>query len=98
MDDLPVINIALYAQTDAGIAYSGNEDNFLALDLSTGSSWTANGKERNDLLTYRQGSHGSLLAVSDGVGGAMAVEMARDRMPQLQEHSVLEDLYQGAGT
>ena len=96
MAELPTINLALYAQTDVGMVRSGNEDNFLILDLSTGRSWTANEEEPHDLLTYSQGYYGSLLAVSDGMGGAlagevasrMAVETVRDRMLQLQAHDV----------
>ncbi len=96
MAELPTINLALYAQTDVGMVRSGNEDNFLILDLSTGRSWTANEEEPHDLLTYSQGYYGSLLAVSDGMGGALAgevasriaVETVRDRMLQLQAHDV----------
>jgi serine/threonine protein phosphatase PrpC len=96
MAELPTINLALYAQTDVGMVRSGNEDNFLILDLSTGNSWTASEEEPHDLLTYAQGYYGSLLAVSDGMGGAlagevasrMAVETVRDRMLQLQAHEV----------
>src|SRR5512145_3515369 len=94
MAELPTINLALYAQTDVGMVRSGNEDNFLILDLSTGRSWTASEEERSDLLTYAQGYYGSLLAVSDGMGGAlagevasrMAVETVRDQMLRLQAH------------
>jgi len=96
MAELPTINMALYAQTDVGMVRSGNEDNFLILDLSTGRSWTASEEEPPDLLTYAQGYYGSLLAVSDGMGGAlagevasrMAVETVRDRMLQLQAHEI----------
>ncbi len=96
MAELPTINLALYAQTDVGMVRSGNEDNFLILDLSSGRSWTASEEEPPDLLTYSQGYYGSLLAVSDGMGGAlagevasrMAVETVRDRMLQLQAHNV----------
>src|SRR5499427_5978968 len=96
MAELPTINLALYAQTDVGMVRSGNEDNFLILDLSSGRSWTASEEEPPDLLTYAQGYYGSLLAVSDGMGGAlagevasrMAVETVRDRMLQLQAHDV----------
>jgi PPM family protein phosphatase len=92
----PTINLALYAQTDVGMVRSGNEDNFLILDLSSGRSWTANEEEPRDLLTYTQGYYGTLLAVSDGMGGALAgevasriaVETVRDRMLQLQAHEV----------
>src|SRR5262245_8488456 len=94
MAELPTINLALYAQTDVGMVRSGNEDNFLILDLSTGKSWTASEREPKELLTYTQGYYGSLLAVSDGMGGALAGEVAsrlavdtvRDRMLQLQAH------------
>jgi PPM family protein phosphatase len=100
MAELPTINLALYAQTDVGMVRSGNEDNFLILDLSTGRSWTASEEEPPDLLTYAQGYYGSLLAVSDGMGGAlagevasrMAVETVRDRMLQLQAHEVYSRL------
>jgi serine/threonine protein phosphatase PrpC len=100
MAELPTINLALYAQTDVGMVRSGNEDNFLILDLSTGRSWTASEEEPSDLLTYAQGYYGSLLAVSDGMGGAlagevasrMAVDTVRDRMLQLQAHEIYSRL------
>jgi len=100
MAELPTINLALYAQTDVGMVRSGNEDNFLILDLSSGRSWTASEEEPCDLLTYAQGYYGSLLAVSDGMGGAlagevasrMAVETVRDRMLQLQAHEIYSRL------
>lgn len=96
MAELPDITLALYALTDVGMVRSGNEDNFLILDLSSGQSWTASDEEPQNLLTYSQGYYGSLLAVSDGMGGAlagevasrMAVETVRDRMLQLQAHDV----------
>ncbi len=95
MADHPSINVALYAQTDVGMVRSGNEDNFLILDLSTGTSWSAGDEEPNELLTFQQGYYGTLLAVSDGMGGALAgevasrlaVETVRDRMLQLQAHT-----------
>jgi PPM family protein phosphatase len=95
MADHPSINVALYAQTDVGMVRSGNEDNFLILDLSTGTSWSAGEEEPNELLTFQQGWYGTLLAVSDGMGGALAgevasrlaVETVRDRMLQLQAHT-----------
>lgn len=97
MTEVPNITVALYAQTDVGMVRSGNEDNFLILDLSTGQSWIAHEEENHALLTYGQGYYGALLAVSDGMGGAlagevasrMAVETVRARMLQLQAH----DLY-----
>jgi protein phosphatase len=100
MAELPTINLALYALTDVGMVRSGNEDNFLILDLSTGRNWIANEEEPPELLTYAQGYYGSLMAVSDGMGGAlagevasrMAVETVRDRMLQLQAHETYSRL------
>ncbi|HEX5085265.1 MAG TPA: protein phosphatase 2C domain-containing protein, partial [Blastocatellia bacterium] len=100
MAELPTINLALYAQTDVGMVRSGNEDNFLILDLSSGRNWIASEEEPPELLTYAQGYYGSLMAVSDGMGGAlagevasrMAVETVRDRMLQLQAHEVYSRL------
>jgi protein phosphatase len=100
MTELPTINLTLFAQTDIGLARSGNEDNFLIIDLSTGRSWTAMEEEPSDLVTCEQGYYGTLLAVSDGMGGAlagevasrMAVETVRDRMLQLQAHDFYSQL------
>jgi protein phosphatase len=100
MTDPSNITLKLYAQTDVGMVRSGNEDNFLILDLSTGQSWTASDTTNETLLDYSQGFYGSLLAVSDGMGGAlagevasrMAVETVRDRMLQLQAHRVYRQI------
>jgi len=100
MTELPTTNLTLFAQTDIGLARSGNEDNFLIIDLSTGRSWTAMEEEPSDLVTCEQGYYGTLLAVSDGMGGAlagevasrMAVETVRDRMLQLQAHDFYSQL------
>ncbi len=100
MTDASNISLTLYSQTDVGMVRSGNEDNFLILDLTTGSSWTASDPANESLLKFTQGYYGSLLAVSDGMGGALAgevasrlaVETVRDRMLQLQAHKVYRQL------
>lgn len=88
-------NIAVYAMTHVGMVRSGNEDNFLVLNLTTADTWTP-GKIQDEpaahLTTFAQSHYGSLLAVSDGMGGALAGEVAshhaiecvRDRMLELQ--------------
>lgn len=90
----PKINILLHAQTDIGMVRHGNEDNFLVVDLSTAETWTVENSAEppNGLLSFSQGHYGSLIAVSDGMGGALAGEVAsqmacsavRDRMLQFQ--------------
>jgi PPM family protein phosphatase len=88
------INISLHAQTDIGMVRHGNEDNFLVADLSTSDIWTVENIEAppKRLSAFSQGRHGLVLAVSDGMGGALAGEVAsqmavsavRNRMLQFQ--------------
>lgn len=101
MSDPPSISLAFFAQTDIGLIRTGNEDNFLVLDLSTGKSWTAlDETPAEEWRAYEEGPYGTLLAVSDGMGGALAgevasrlaVETVRDRMLQLQRHAVYSRL------
>lgn len=88
-------NIAVYAKTDVGMVRPGNEDNFLVLNLSTADTWTpekTDGDPAANLTTFTQSYYGSLVAVTDGMGGALAGEVAshhsvqcvRDRMLELQ--------------
>ncbi|MGH9899375.1 MAG: protein phosphatase 2C domain-containing protein [Pyrinomonadaceae bacterium] len=73
--------IELYALTDVGRVRQGNEDNFLLMDLSAGVSWTgtddASIPENLKRLTSLKGGLGGLvLAVSDGMGGEQAGDVA----------------------
>jgi serine/threonine protein phosphatase PrpC len=88
-------NIAVYAKTNVGMVRPGNEDNFLVLNLTTADTWTpenVNGDPPAKLTTFSQSYYGSLVAVTDGMGGALAGEVAshhsvqcvRDRMLELQ--------------
>jgi PPM family protein phosphatase len=67
------IQVSVYAGTDIGMHRSGNEDAFLVADLTTGT--TGLGPE---MSTHPMGERGSLLIVSDGMGGAAAGEVASE--------------------
>ncbi|MDQ3133791.1 MAG: protein phosphatase 2C domain-containing protein [Acidobacteriota bacterium] len=83
--------VELHAQTDVGRVRQGNEDNFLALDLSTARGWIGSDNVSPppaELLRFEPGPHGLVLVVSDGMGGAlagdvasrMAIESVREKM------------------
>jgi protein phosphatase len=70
--------VELYAKSDVGRVRRGNEDNFLVLDLSTEQTWTgADGTPApQDLTRFNLGNKGLVLVVSDGMGGALAGDVA----------------------
>jgi PPM family protein phosphatase len=70
--------VDLHAKSDVGRVRRGNEDNFLLLDLSTGKSWTCtDGTEPPmELRQFDIGEKGLILVVSDGMGGALAGDVA----------------------
>lgn len=67
------VYVRISARTDVGMIRRGNEDCFLVADLSTGKSGLT-----PEVSNHRVGSYGSLLVVSDGMGGAVAGEIASD--------------------
>jgi protein phosphatase len=70
--------VELYAKSDVGRVRRGNEDNFLVLDLSGAQTWTgADGTPPPEKLTrFDLGDKGLVLVVSDGMGGALAGDVA----------------------
>jgi len=70
--------VELFAKSDVGRVRRGNEDNFLVLDLSTEQTWT--GSDNSDppekLKRFNLGEKGLVLVVSDGMGGALAGDVA----------------------
>jgi serine/threonine protein phosphatase PrpC len=70
--------VELHAKSDVGRVRRGNEDNFLVLDLSTEQTWTGsdNTSPPERLTHFNLGDKGLVLVVSDGMGGALAGDVA----------------------
>src|SRR5438105_8206911 len=84
--------VELSAKTNVGRVRSGNEDNFLVLDLSAQKAWTGSEGDEPpaEMRRFEVGDKGVVLVVSDGMGGAlagdvasrMAVETVRDMLTE----------------
>lgn len=71
--------IELHAKSDVGRVRRGNEDNFLILDLTTAKNLTGSDTEVEpppELRRFELGEKGLVLVVSDGMGGALAGDVA----------------------
>ncbi|HEX8556889.1 MAG TPA: protein phosphatase 2C domain-containing protein [Pyrinomonadaceae bacterium] len=71
--------VELYAKTNVGRVRSGNEDNFLVLDLAAPDrAWTGSDGDAppEGLARFEVGTKGLVLVVSDGMGGALAGDVA----------------------
>jgi protein phosphatase len=70
--------IELHAKSDVGRVRRGNEDNFLLLDLSSNKSWTREQGDESpeDMRKIEVGKNGIVFIVSDGMGGALAGDVA----------------------
>lgn len=70
--------VELHAKTDVGRVRRGNEDNFLLLDLSSARTWSGSDGPENpeDMRRFDIGEKGLVLVVSDGMGGALAGDVA----------------------
>jgi serine/threonine protein phosphatase PrpC len=70
--------IELYAKSDVGRVRRGNEDNFLILDLTTAQNLTGsdNSEPPQEMRRFELGEKGLVLVVSDGMGGALAGDVA----------------------
>jgi PPM family protein phosphatase len=92
------MRVELHAQSDVGRVRQGNEDNFLVLDLATEKSWTGSDHTSappDGLRGFEVGEKGAVLVVSDGMGGALAGDVAsRMAVETVREMLVEEDAHQ----
>ncbi len=71
--------VEVFATSHVGRVRQGNEDNYLLLDLARLNTWTSS-QEPSEFIVETQrfeiNANGAVLAVSDGMGGALAGEVA----------------------
>jgi PPM family protein phosphatase len=71
--------VEVFATSHVGRVRQGNEDNYLLLDLAELNTWTSS-QEPDEFIVESQrfevNENGAILAVSDGMGGALAGEVA----------------------
>jgi PPM family protein phosphatase len=74
-----MISVEVHATSHIGRVRKGNEDNYLILSITGSRSWTGS-QDDGELVIESQNinvdDNGVVLAVSDGMGGAMAGEVA----------------------
>jgi len=70
--------VELHAKSDVGRVRRGNEDNFLLLDLTAPRTWSGSDGPENpeEMNQFPIGELGLVLVVSDGMGGALAGDVA----------------------
>jgi PPM family protein phosphatase len=74
-----MVNVEIHATSHVGRVRRGNEDNYLLLNISTSKVWTSsqeNGEFVIESQAFDVDDNGIVLAVSDGMGGALAGEVA----------------------
>ncbi|HEY6334079.1 MAG TPA: Stp1/IreP family PP2C-type Ser/Thr phosphatase, partial [Blastocatellia bacterium] len=70
--------------TDVGMRRPGNEDAFMVADLTSGNVGLG-----PEMSTHQIGARGSLVAVSDGMGGAAAGEVASEMAVNIMREALL---------
>src|SRR5689334_5387467 len=81
------ISVSVFARTDMGMQRAGNEDAFLVADLTTGNVGLG-----AKMSTHRIGDRGSLMVVSDGMGGAAAGEIASAMAVKTIREALMEEV------
>jgi serine/threonine protein phosphatase PrpC len=91
--------VEVHAKTDVGRVRRGNEDNFLLLDLTAGRAWSgSDGAESpEDMRQFQLGGGGLVLVVSDGMGGALAGDVASRMAIEAVRDVLLEKNSDGNG-
>jgi len=89
-----MITVEIHATSHVGRVRRGNEDNYLLLNISRSKAWT-NTHEESEFVIESQSfdvdDNGVVMAVSDGMGGALAGEVASKMAVESVSTQLLEE-------
>jgi protein phosphatase len=74
-----MLRVEVHATSHIGRVRKGNEDNYLVLNVDASQTWTSEQDSKDSPVEsqkFELGNDGIILAVSDGMGGALAGEVA----------------------
>lgn len=90
---LIMLTVDIHATSHIGRVRKGNEDNYLVLHISDVKAWTGS-QEPNEFVVESQrfeiDENGVVLAVSDGMGGALAGEVASQMAVETVSKKILD--------
>ena len=89
-----MLNVEVHATSHVGRIRKGNEDNYLVLRISDGQKWTSRqeaGEQNIESQNFEVDEQGVVLAVSDGMGGALAGEVASKMAVETVGEAMLEE-------
>lgn len=89
-----MLTLEIHATSHIGRVRKGNEDNYLLLNVSHSKAWTSSQDEGEFVIesqNFEVDDNGVVIAVSDGMGGALAGEVASKMAVETVGEKILND-------
>ena len=89
-----MFTVEIHAASHIGRIRKGNEDNYLLLNIADAKAWTGSQEDGEFVIesqVFHVDGNGVVMAVSDGMGGAMAGEVASTMAVETVSEKMLDD-------
>ncbi len=89
-----MFTVETHAASHVGRVRKGNEDNYLLLNIATAKAWTSAQEDGEFVIESQRfdvDPHGVVMAVSDGMGGALAGEVASTMAVETVSEKMLDE-------
>src|SRR5258708_37080519 len=89
-----MFTVEIHATSHIGRVRKGNEDNYLLLNISDAKAWTSAQEDGEFVIESQKfdiGAGGVVMAVSDGMGGALAGEVASTMAVETVSEKLLDE-------